>query len=47
MAYLKTEVFGATDEPLRYAGATMCAVFLIGLVALPFLPETRNKPLPE
>ncbi len=34
-------------EGLRYAGVTMCAVFLLGLVALPFLPETNNKPLPE
>jgi hypothetical protein len=25
----------------------MCTVFLIGLVALPFLPETKGKPLPE
>jgi hypothetical protein len=25
----------------------MCAVFLIGFVVLPFLPETRGKPLPE
>ena len=34
-------------EPLRYAGVTMCLVFLLGLVALPFLPETKGKPLPE
>lgn len=34
-------------EPLRYAGVTMCLVFLVGLVALPFLPETKDKPLPE
>jgi MFS family permease len=40
-------LFVETPEPLRYAGVTMCAVFLIGLVALPFLPETRGKPLPE
>lgn len=34
-------------DSLRYAGVTMCVVFLLGLVALPFLPETRGKPLPE
>jgi MFS family permease len=33
--------------PFRYAGVTMCAVFLIGLLALPFAPETKGKPLPE
>jgi MFS family permease len=38
------------DDPiqsLRYAGVTMCGVFLIGLFVLPFLPETKDKPLPE
>lgn len=35
------------DEPMRYAGLVMCSVFLLGLVALPFLPETKGKPLPE
>jgi len=39
--------FSHTPEPLRYAGVTMCGVFLLGLVVLPFLPETRDKPLPE
>jgi hypothetical protein len=39
--------FAHTPEPLRYAGVTMCLVFLIGLFVLPFLPETRGKPLPE
>jgi MFS family permease len=34
-------------DPPRYAGLTMCSVFLIGLAVLPFLPETRGKPLPE
>ncbi len=40
-------VFKDRAEPLRYAGLTMCSVFLIGLVALPFLPETKDQPLPE
>ena len=31
----------------RYAGVAMCSVFLIGLAAVPFAPETRGKPLPE
>ena len=37
----------AGGETLRYAGATMCLVFVIGLIALPFAPETRGQPLPE
>jgi MFS family permease len=45
-AYLES-VFSNTPEPLRYAGVTMCLVFLVGLLVLPFLPETRGKPLPE
>jgi len=39
--------FSETAAPLRYAGMTMCVVFLVGLFVLPFLPETRGKPLPE
>jgi MFS family permease len=39
--------FSAFEEPLRYAGMTMCAVFLIGFFVLPYLPETKGKPLPE
>jgi MFS family permease len=34
-------------EPLRPAGMAMCGVFLVGLLVLPFLPETKGKPLPE
>jgi MFS family permease len=33
--------------PLRYAGLTMCGVFVIGLAVLPFAPETKDQPLPE
>ncbi|HWA97650.1 MAG TPA: MFS transporter, partial [Pirellulales bacterium] len=37
------------DEVLawRYTALAMSSVFLIGLLALPFAPETRGQPLPE
>lgn len=44
---LLTRAYRDSPEPLRYAGVTMCAAFLIGMVALPFAPETRGQPLPE
>jgi hypothetical protein len=52
LGYLTKEVYGSYQKinptlPFRYAGVTMCAVFLIGLLALPFAPETQGKPLPE
>ena len=28
---------------IRYGGVAMCGVFLVGLVVLPFLPETRRE----
>jgi MFS family permease len=34
-------------DRFRYAGVTMCFCFLIGMVALLFAPETKDKPLPE
>jgi MFS family permease len=40
-------LFAHTSEPLRYSGCTMCVVFLLGLLALPFLPETKGQPLPD
>ena len=33
--------------PMRYAGVTMCAIFLLGLAVLPLAPETHGRPLPE
>ena len=46
--YLTTVVFGAYgSESFRYGGVAMCAIFLIGIVVLPFLPETKDQPLPE
>jgi MFS family permease len=47
LGVLTGRVFAGYPEPMRYAGVTMCSVFLLGLVILPFLPETRGKPLPE
>jgi len=49
LGLLTAQVYAGFERPLpfRYAGMTMCAVFLIGLAVLPFLPETKDKPLPE
>jgi hypothetical protein len=48
---LSSQVFGPGGlnypEPMRYAGVSMCVVFVIGLLALPFAPETKGQPLPE
>jgi MFS family permease len=33
--------------PFRYAGVTMCSVFVLGIIVIWFLPETKGKPLPE
>ncbi len=38
---------GGVDSPFRYAAIVVSSVFLLGLVALFFAPETRGKPLPE
>jgi MFS family permease len=49
LGFLTSSVFAGYPHPLplRYAGIAMCSVFLLGLLALPFLPETKDKPLPE
>lgn len=49
LGMLTSVVFAGYEppQPLRYAGVTMCGIFLLGLVVIPFAPETRGKPLPE
>ncbi len=47
LAVLTSQVYRDYDEPLRYAGVTMCGIFLLGLAVLPFAPETKGRPLPE
>jgi MFS family permease len=34
-------------ETLRIIGSWTAAVYLIGIIALPFAPETKGRPLPE
>jgi len=50
-AVLSQRVFAVADAksalPLRYSAMAMCAIFFIGLLTLPFAPETKGKPLPE
>jgi MFS family permease len=47
LGLLTSRVYSGYPEPMRYAGVTMCLVFLLGLATLPFAPETKGKPLPE
>ncbi len=37
----------ARIDAFRDAASIMCVIFLLGLVVLPFLPETKGQPLPE
>jgi MFS family permease len=47
LGLLTSKVYHQHPEPMRYAGLTMCAIFLLGLIVLPFAPETKDQPLPE
>ncbi|HVT27863.1 MAG TPA: MFS transporter, partial [Lacipirellulaceae bacterium] len=47
LGLLTEHVFADTESPLRYAGLAMCAIFVLGLIVLPFAPETKDQPLPE
>jgi MFS family permease len=46
LGLLTSKVYAGYPEPMRYAGVTMCLIFLLGLVVLPFAPETNGEPLP-
>jgi MFS family permease len=47
LGLLTDVVYKDFAEPFRYAGVTMSSVFLLGMLALPYLPETKGQPLPE
>src|SRR5262249_22806335 len=49
LGLLSLHVFSECEKPwpFRYSGIVMCTVFIIGLLVLPFAPETKGKPLPE
>ena len=43
----RTLAGGDTVLGFRWAGLVMCSIFLVGLLVLPFAPETKGQPLPE
>lgn len=47
MGLLAVRVFHNAAEPLRASGMAMCAVLLLGILVLPFAPETKDQPLPD
>ncbi|MGC1275894.1 MAG: MFS transporter [Planctomycetaceae bacterium] len=47
LGWLTGVVYADTVSPLRFAGLTMCGIFVLGLLVLPFAPETKGRPLPE
>jgi MFS family permease len=38
---------GSVDNPFRYAALSVAMIYVLGIAILPFIPETRGKPLPE
>jgi MFS family permease len=47
LGLLTSVVYKGYAEPMRPAGVTMCLIFVLGLLVLPFAPETKGEALPE
>lgn len=47
MGYLSTHVFDGFAEPFRVTAMVMASVYVVGMIALIWAPETKGKPLPE
>jgi hypothetical protein len=43
----KASTVEAKIDAFRDAASWMCLIFLVGVAVLPFLPETKDKPLPQ
>jgi hypothetical protein len=41
------ETTAAKIDAFRDAASWMCLIFLLGIIVLPFLPETKGHPLPD
>jgi MFS family permease len=42
-----TYLYSGFAMPLRPAAVTLAMIYLLGMMAVPFAPETKDKPLPE
>nr|MCR5358982.1 MFS transporter [Thermoguttaceae bacterium] len=47
IGFLTSSVYYNKAEPMAWAGATLCPIFLLGIILIFFLPETKDQPLPE
>ncbi len=47
LGWLKTDVYAGHPDALRLAAITMSSVFVLGILVVPFAPETKGRPLPE
>jgi MFS family permease len=47
LGLLTSQVYQDYNEPMRLAGVTMCLIYLVGIAAVAFAPETKGQPLPE